>query len=127
MPLTTASRDFLAAAIINDGPPTFFNNANAYIGVGDSTTAFAAAQTDLQAATNKLRKAMDATFPTRAVNVLTFKSTFVGADANFAWNEFGVFNAASAGTMLVRKVESHGTKASGDSWSFTVSVTVAAA
>ena len=42
---------------------TYFNNGNAYIGVGDSTTAAAATQTDLQAATNKLRKAMDATYP----------------------------------------------------------------
>lgn len=102
---------------------TPFNNANSFIGVGDSTTAFAANQTDLVAATNKLRKAMDATFPSGAANVITFRSTFGTADANFAWQEWGVFNAASAGTMLSRKVESLGTKTSAQTWQFTVTLT----
>lgn len=102
---------------------TAFNNANAHIGVGDSTTAFAVGQTDLQAATNKLRKAMDATYPSGATNVLTFRSTFATGDANFAWQEWGVFNASSAGTMLNRKVESLGTKTNTQTWQFTVTLT----
>ena len=126
MALTNAGRDLIAADIIGESV-TEFTNANAHIGVGDSTTAFAAAQTDLQAAANKFRKAMDATFPTRATNVLTFKSTFSTSEANFAWQEWGVFNASSAGTMLNRKVESLGTKTSAQSWAFTVTLTVTAA
>lgn len=106
---------------------TAFNNANSYIGVGDSTTAFAAAQTDLQATTNKFRKAMDATYPQRASNVLTFRSSFANADANFAWQEWGVFNASTGGSMLNRKVESLGTKPSNQSWQFTVTLTVGVA
>lgn len=102
---------------------TAFNNANAHIGVGDSTTAHAVGQTDLQAATNKLRKAMDATYPSGATNVLTFRSTFGTADANFAWQEWGVFNASSGGTMLNRKVESLGTKTNTQTWQFTVTLT----
>lgn len=125
MPLTNAGRDVIAAMLIGE-VTTDFNNANAHIGVGDSTTAFAVAQTDLQAATNKLRKAMDATYPTRAANVLTFRSTFGTTEANFAWAEWGVFNAASAGAMLNRKVESLGTKASTQSWQLTVTNTVTA-
>lgn len=124
MPLTDAGRNFIAQALINDASPAFFTNANANLGVGDSATAFAAAQTDLQAAANKLRKAMEATYPTRATNVLTFRSLFGTAEANFAWNEWGVFNAASAGTMLSRKVEALGTKASTQSWQLTVTLTV---
>lgn len=124
-PLTNAGRDLIAADIIGEAV-TEFNNANAHIGVGDSTTAFAVTQTDLQAATNKLRKAMDATYPTRSGNVLTFRSTFTTAEANFAWQEWGVFNASSAGTMLNRKVESLGTKASTQSWQITVTNTVTA-
>ena len=81
---------------------TVFSNANAYIGIGDSATAAAVGQTDLQAATNKLRKAMDATFPSRASQVMTFKSTFASGDANYAWNEIGLFNASSAGSMFSR-------------------------
>ena len=123
MALTTAGRNFIAAAIVNSGSPTFFTNANSYIGVGDSTTAFSAAHTDLQASTNKLRVAMEATFPTIATNVLVFKSSFGDAQANFAWQEWAVFNASSAGTMLSRKVESLGTKTSG-TWVVTATLTV---
>lgn len=126
MPLTNAGRDLIVADIIGEAV-TEYNNANAHIGVGDSTAVFAATQTDLQAATNKFRKAMDATYPTRATNVLTFKSTFATTEANFAWEEWGVFNASTAGTMVNRRVEPLGTKTSAQSWAFTVTLTVAAA
>jgi hypothetical protein len=126
MALTNAGRNLLAQAIVGEGV-TAFNNANAYIGVGDSNTAFAATQTDLAAGANKFRKAMDATFPTRNTNVLTYQSTFATGEANFAWEEWGVFNAAAAGTMLNRKVETLGTKANTQSWQFTVTITVVAA
>jgi hypothetical protein len=109
---------------------TFFNNANAYIGVGDSTTAEAATQTDLQAATNKLRQVMDATFPTHTdattsgAATITFKVTFGTAAANFAWQEWAIFNGSSGGRALNRKVASLGTKTSAASWAFTVTVTL---
>jgi len=122
MPLTDAGRNQMVQASIG-AAVTAFNNANTYIGVGDSTTAFATSQTDLQAATNKLRKAMDATYPSGAANVITFRSTFATTDANYAWQEWGIFNAASAGTMLNRKVESLGTKTSAQTWQFTVTLT----
>jgi hypothetical protein len=110
---------------------TYFNNGNAHIGVGDSTTAAAATQTDLQASSNKLRKAMDATFPTHTDGVIVgaasiqFKSTFGTSDANWDWEEWGVFNAASGGRMLNRKVEDLGTKTGAASWAFTVTLTLA--
>ena len=122
MPGTNAYRDYLAAATTS-GTATAFNNANSYIGVGDGTTAFAATQTDL-VGTSKLRKGMDATYPTTAGNVLTFRASFGTSEANFAWNEWGIFNAASAGTMMTRKVESLGTKTSSQSWQITTTITV---
>jgi len=122
MPLTDAGRNFLAQSIME--AVTLFNNANAYLGVGDSSTAFAASQTDLVAATNKLRKAMDATYPQRTTNVITARSTFATGDANFAWNEVGYFNAAAAGTMLNRKAQSLGTKTSAQSWELTATITL---
>lgn len=122
MALTDAGRNFMVQSTIA-AAATPFSNANSYIGVGDSTTAFAAGQTDLQAASNKLRKAMDATYPSGGSNVITFRSTFATGDANFAWQEWGVFNASSAGTMLSRKVESLGTKTSAQTWQFTVTLT----
>lgn len=126
MAITNAGAVLVAQTLINDSP-TFLNNANAFLGVGDSTTAFSAAHTDLQASTNKLRKGMDATFPTRSSNVITARSTFTTAEANFAWQEWGWFNAASSGTMVSRRVESLGTKTSAQTWQLTATLTVQAA
>ena len=123
MGMTNAFRDHLATTTIG-AAVTAFDNANAKIGAGDSTTAFAATQTDLQAATNKFRKGMEATYPQRAGNVLTFRALFATGEANFAWNEWGIFNAASAGTMMSRKVESLGTKTSAQSWQMTATITL---
>lgn len=120
MAITDAGRNHMVQATVG-AAVTPFSNANAHIGVGASTTAFAAGQTDL--ITTPTRKAMDATYPTGATNVLTFRSTFATGDANIAWNEWGVFNAASGGTMLNRKVESLGTKTSTQTWQFTVTLT----
>jgi len=106
------------------GSATAFNNANARIGVGDSTTAADATQTDLQAATNKTYKAMDATYPQVSNQTVTFRATFGADDANYDWQEFVVDNGAVAGKTLNRKVESHGTKASGDTWVIEVSIII---
>jgi hypothetical protein len=125
--LSTIGAAAMADLLIGGGTYTAFNNANAYLGVGDSATAFAVGQTDLQAASNKLRKGMDSTYPTRSSNVLTFRSTYSSAEANFAWAENGVFNHASAGQLLTRKVVSLGTKVSGATWEFTKTVTITAA
>lgn len=111
---------------------TYFNNARAAIGVGDSSTAAAATQTDLQAATNKLRVAMDATYPqhtdgtTSGAASCVFRSTFGTSQANFAWNEWGTFNSATAATgrMLNRKVESLGTKTSASTWTLTTTLSL---
>lgn len=105
---------------------TKFDNTNAYLGVGDSSTAEGASQTDLQAASNKLRKAMNGGYPTYGTSQKgTWQSDFTSAEANFAWNEFGVFNAAAAGTMLNRKVSSQGTKTAGQTWRLTLEITLA--
>lgn len=124
MPLTNAGRDAIASAIVADSF-TAFSNANAHIGSGDSNTAFAASQTDLQASSNKLRKAMEATYPQRTDNVLTFRSLFGTSDANWDWEEWGIFNDDTAGVMLTRKAESLGSKTSAQSWLLTTTLTVA--
>lgn len=122
MALTTAGINYLAQAAIGQGTP--FNNVNARIGVGNGTAAFAVGQTDLLG-TSKLRKGMDAGYPTINAPVVTFKSTFAKSEANFAWNEWGVFNAASGGVMLNRVVESNGTKQSNQTWVMEVAITFA--
>jgi hypothetical protein len=122
MALTNAFRDYLAAKLVG-GAAALFDNANAHIGVGNSTTAFAATQTDLVGA-SKFRKAMDATYPQAAAGAMTFRSTFATGDANFAWEEWGVFNAAAAGTMMNRVVQANGTKASTETKQVTVTITL---
>ncbi len=126
MPLTNAGAILAAVCLMNDSA-TFLNSSNAHLGVGDSNTAFAAAQTDLQASSNKLRKGMEASYPTRSSGALTFRSLFGTSEANFAWNEWATFNASVAGTMFTRKVESLGTKTNAQSWQLTATVTLAAA
>lgn len=123
MALVNLARDMSADAVIGGSTYTKFNAANAYLGVGDSSAAFDVSQTDLQAASNKLRKAMDATYPSRSGNVVTYRATFGTSEANFAWNEVGVFNAVSGGQMLSRLVSALGTKTSSASWQLTLTQT----
>jgi hypothetical protein len=101
-----------------------FNNANAQIGIGDSSTAASAGQTDLQAATNKTYKAQDASFPSvPASGQIQYKSTFGSSDANYVWNEFVLKHSGSA-ICLDRGVSSMGTKASGTTWVVTLTLTI---
>jgi hypothetical protein len=101
-----------------------WSNANAYLGVGDSSTAEAASQTDLQAATNKLYKAMASGYPQVSAQTITFRSQFTSAEANFSWGEFTVSNSSSgSGKNLNRKVSAQGTKASGQTWTLDLSIT----
>ena len=130
MPMTNNGAIFAAAQMIGgDGVPTLANGV-AYLGVGDSTTAFSASHVDLQG-TNKLRKLCTAVSRGAGTAVLTFVTTFGTTEANWAWEEFGIFNSSNAtgttGTgMFSRKVQSLGTKTSASSWQFTVTGTVSA-
>ncbi len=105
MGLVNLARDIIADKVTGGSTYTAFNNANAAIGVGSGNTAFSAAHTDLQGA-SKFRQAMDSTYPQRSANVITWRATFGTADANYAWEERGIFNSATLATnqMLSRKV-----------------------
>lgn len=119
MGITTSGRDKVCALIIGEATPAF-DSANALLGVGDSTAAFAANQTDLQAVANKISKAMDDGFPTRSGNVMKFRATYGTGEANFAWEEWAIFDGA--GVMLSRKVESFGSKSAAQAWQLTVTL-----
>ena len=125
MPLTNVGRDHFSTDLIGSSVIKF-DNTNAALGVGDDATAFAKAQTDLQAASNKLRKGMEASFPNvpSAANIIEFRSLFGTSEANFAWEEWGLFNSVSGQTMLSRKVESLGTKTAAQSFQLTATITV---
>ena len=123
MSLTQTGWACIASALVNDGSYNPFNNANAYLGVGDSSNAFVNTQTDLQGS-NKTRQGMNANYPSRASNVITFQATFGTSQANYQWNEDGIFNASSGGQMLTRAVETLITKTSAVSVVFTKTLTI---
>jgi hypothetical protein len=127
MALTTSGAQFLAKAATGLNSPTLFSASNAYIGVGDSATAFSIAQSDLQAATNKFRKLV--TSIGESAGVVTAVATCGTSEANFEWVEHGLFNASSGGTMLGRKVESPslGTKVNTKVWTMSLTINWAAA
>lgn len=110
--------------LLTGAAETNFGNANAYLGVGDSATAAAASQTGLQAPTNKLYKAMEASYPSISAQTTTWRAVFGSAEANWAWNEVTVANGSSdAADNLNRKVQSLGTKASPATWTLDVEIT----
>lgn len=106
------------------GSPTAFDATNGYLGVGDSNAAAAATQTGLQAAVNKLYKVFDDTYPQRSNQTVEARATFGSAEANFAWEEYTLANGNSdAAKNLNRKVESKGTKSSGETWTLSIQLT----
>ena len=105
---------------------TAYSNANAYLGVGDDATAEAATQTGLLAGVNLLYKGMEATYPQRSGQTVTWRAVFGDAEANYAWNEVSLSNAVggNTGTNLNRKVPGDlGTKASG-TWTLDLQITI---
>lgn len=121
----------IATVLTNQTAANAWGNTNAYLGVGDSSTAEAATQTDLQAATNHFYKVMNATYPSRASQTVTFQADFVTAEANFAWAEWtisaGATGVSGGGfttgtTNLNRKVASLGTKSTG-TWTLSATIT----
>lgn len=119
--------------ISNQVATNIWSNTNAYLGVGDSVTAEAATQTELQAATNRFYKVMNATYPLRSSQTVTFQSDFTTTEANYVWAEWAIAAGATtasgagftSGTVnLNRKVAALGTKASG-TWTLSGQVTFA--
>jgi hypothetical protein len=87
--------------------PTYWSNAQACIGVGTSTTAFANTQTGLQGGTgatdtaNRSYAVMQSTYPSigtsSTANVLTAQSSFQTTVANFHWQELCLYNSPANG------------------------------
>jgi hypothetical protein len=117
-------------------------STRSFVGVGDSSTAAATAQTDLSAVTNKYYNVHDSN-PTRVTTSVTndtvqSTSTFTSGVANWAWQEWAWFTTTTTSitpgvgplsgittgteTMYNRKVASMGTKTVGANWVLTTSV-----
>lgn len=117
----------MASLFCGDTAITAFDTSHSRIGVGDSSTVYAANQTDLQASTNKLRKVLDSA-PVRTNNSIDYVVTYSLSEANFAWNEIGLFNSSSGDYMATRRtLTGFGTKPNTEQWSVTITLVVTAA
>lgn len=131
--LTTAGLGRLTSLLTGGGGQALTNTA-VRLGVGDGAGTAAVGDTDLSAlagSTHRWFQIMDATYPSVAGAVVTFKSTFATGDGNFAWNEWGLdvgTPTVASGNTVNALLFNHktsaalGTKASG-SWALTVTVT----
>src|SRR5512139_524418 len=106
--LTTGWTELLK--LITGASASHFSNGTTQIGVGDSSTAADAAQTDLLAATNKVYVSVISGYPTiPSAGTVQYRAQFLTSQANFAWNELVIKNS---GTNICwnRAVASWGTK-----------------
>ena len=75
------------------------------IGVGDSTTAAAVGQTDLQASSNKLWVDILTANRIFATPTLFLSVDFGYSQANFTWNELGLRDAQSSPALWARQID----------------------
>lgn len=114
MATTNAGAVLIATLMEADGPY--------FVGVGNSSTAFNVAQTDLQGT-----KARVQATAVRSGATITYSAEFDTSTGNFEWLEVGLFDAGSGSTMLTRKVVSLPTKTSAETWTINLEVVVAPA
>jgi len=107
--------------VLADVGPAFspiYNNANAFIGAGTSSASSGdQSQTGLLGTT--AWKGMEAGYPqTQGTNNenLVFQAKFLTGEAEFAWNEIALGNAADGGTEFNRLVQSLGNKIANQTW-----------
>lgn len=125
--------------LIGVGSIVGYSNSVARIGTGNGAGTAAAGDTDLSASAgsaNRWFQVMDATFPSRASQTLSFKASYASGDGNYAWNEWGIDGNGAAGStnavgtndathaaLLNHKTSAAlGTKASGAVWAFTATL-----
>jgi hypothetical protein len=116
--------------LTNQGATQAFDSTHARIGAGNGSTAAAYTDTDLSAAAGSTNRwfQLVSGVATLGTRTLAYAATFGTADGNFAWGEFGMdFGTASGNTvtapMFNRAVSSQGTKASGQTWTATATIT----
>jgi hypothetical protein len=99
------------------------DTAMTHMAVGTGTSAAAAGDTALGSESH--REALDSTTVTS--NAIAYVSSFEAGEGTGALTEAGIFNAASAGTMLCRTVFDVVNKGANDTMSITWTITITAA
>ena len=113
-----AGLDFIASRMAGTS-----SDVMSHMALGSGTTAAAAGDTDLDSILGS-RELLDSVTVTD--NTVVYVSSFEAGDATGAVTEAGIFNAASAGTMLCRTVFSVVNKAADDTLSVTWTITISA-
>lgn len=129
--VTNAGWTRLMNLLTNQGATQALDATHARIGVGNSNTAEAYADTDLGAAagsTNRWFQLVSGA-GTLGTRTLTWAATFASADGNLSWNEFGIDAGTASGNTVTAPLFNHkagiaqGTKVVGQVWSATAVLT----
>ena len=115
--VVTVGKTFIASRMIGVS-----SNVMSHMELGTGTTAAAVGDTTLETVISASRVAL--TSGTNTANVVTYVASFPAATGTGAVTEAGIFNAASAGTMLCRTVFAVVNKGALDSMSITWTITV---
>lgn len=129
--ITNAGWTRLMNLLTNQGATQALDATHARIGAGNSNTAEAYTDTDLGAAAGSANRwfQLVSGAGTLGTRTLSFSATFGTADGNFAWNEFGMDLGTASGNTVTAPLFNHkagiaqGTKASGQTWTATATIT----
>lgn len=113
--VVTVGKNFVASRMVGTSA-----NVMSHMAIGSSSTAAAAGDTALGGELGRVALAS----ATAASNVVTYTATFPAGTGTGAVVEAGIFNAASAGTMLCRTVFAVVNKGADDAMSVTWTVTI---
>lgn len=129
--ITNAGWTRLMNLLTNQGATQALDATHARIGAGNSSTAETYTDTDLGAAAGSANRWFQVVTGagTLGTRTLAFSASFASADGNFAWNEFGIDFGTASGNTVSAPLFNHkagiaqGTKASGQTWTATATIT----
>lgn len=132
--ITTAGWTRLMNLLTNQGATQALTATSVRIGVGNSNTAEAYTDVDLGASAGSTNRWFQIVTGAGSLGTrtLAFAATFGTADGNFAWNEFGLdvgTPTVTSGNTVAALLFNHkagiaqGTKASGQTWTATATLT----
>jgi hypothetical protein len=113
--VVTVGKNFVASRMVGTA-----SNVMSHMAIGSSGTAAAVGDTALGAELGRVALAS----AVATTNVVTYTATFPAGTGTGAVVEAGIFNAASAGTMLCRTVFAVVNKGADDAMSVTWTVTI---
>ena len=118
--VVTVGRYFIAQRLITAGAPTPMS----HMAIGSSATAAAAGDTTLVAELGRVGLTGGAGTVAANSNSVVYTATFPAGTGTGTVREAGLFNAASAGTMLARTTFGDVTKGAADSITVTWTVSI---